>query len=403
MKYVASLLIASLVAVSCNKSHEESGLDEFQKSSINKFGLAGTKKLALTFDDGPSDHTDALLDYLEQLDVKATFFINGANVAKESDTVRQKRLATLKRMHDEGHIVANHTHEHRHVGNGISTTELMRQVSATHEVIKDYVGLHRLYFRAPYGAWAANNAGVLNRDEALSAYIGPVFWDIGGEIRYRNGQLVGAADWDCWGKKLSVAKCADGYLTDVRAQKGGVVLMHDITANTVSMVKSMLQTLVNEGYSFITLDEVEALDAFGAAPNPAPRDPEPTETPKPSDDVVVAEPTPAPTPTEPTPAPQPQEPAPAPSVGLAFLTPTPNQKVSGKTTIEVTDGKQQATAVNFYVRKAGTSYWSKLGTAWNKPFKLDWWVPKTPGDYEIKAESWNRSTKLEEAFLKVSL
>lgn len=170
MKKVAAFLIASLLGLGCNKSHNQSELDDFQKANIKAFGLAGTKNLVLTFDDGPSDHTDTLLDHLAALDIKATFFINGSNITKETGAKREKRLATLQRMLDEGHIVANHTHEHRHVGNGISAAELHRQVEATHQVIRDYIGSHRLYFRAPYGAWAANNADVLNRNPELSPY-----------------------------------------------------------------------------------------------------------------------------------------------------------------------------------------------------------------------------------------
>lgn len=263
MKHILLMVVVSLISVACHGDTEQSQLDDFQKSNIRAFELQNTQKLSLTFDDGPSDHTDVLLDLLAVFDIKATFFINGKNV---SGVERDQRLATLQRMYDEGHIVANHSQEHLHMGRGMSKAELRRQVRATHEVIQDFVGEHRLYFRAPYGEWAFLNAGVLNQDAELRRYIGPVFWTVGGQIRYADdGQLAGAADWDCWGRQWSVAECADGYLAEIRAQQGGVVLMHDVTAETVDLVSVLLSALIDEGYTFITLDDVTALDQFETA------------------------------------------------------------------------------------------------------------------------------------------
>ena len=64
----------------------------------------GEKAIALTFDDGPSGHTERLLDGLAQYGAKATFFVIGKQA--------EKRPAIVKRAFDEGHLIGNHTYDH---------------------------------------------------------------------------------------------------------------------------------------------------------------------------------------------------------------------------------------------------------------------------------------------------
>ena len=60
----------------------------------------------------------------------------------------------------------------------------------------------------------------------LKKYVGPIFWDIGGEVRMsRDGYVLSAADWDCWHLDWSAHTCAKGYLREIRRKDGGVVLM----------------------------------------------------------------------------------------------------------------------------------------------------------------------------------
>ena len=103
---------------------------------------------------------------------------------------------------------------------------------------------------------ARSHAEFLNQDPALKYYVGPVYWDVGGDISYDDdGNLRAAADWDCWSQDLTAEQCGEGYLREIRRKKGGVVLMHDIRQRSLWMVNGLLPTLVAEGYSFVTLDE----------------------------------------------------------------------------------------------------------------------------------------------------
>ena len=62
------------------------------------------KKIALTFDDGPSNNTDYILNILKEKNVKATFFILAVNVIDRENT--------LKRIYEQGHEIASHTYNH---------------------------------------------------------------------------------------------------------------------------------------------------------------------------------------------------------------------------------------------------------------------------------------------------
>ena len=66
--------------------------------------MAATDHLQLTFDDGPSEHTLAVLDLLAEASVRATFFMVGTEVAE--------RPEIAQRVHADGHTIGNHSHSH---------------------------------------------------------------------------------------------------------------------------------------------------------------------------------------------------------------------------------------------------------------------------------------------------
>jgi peptidoglycan/xylan/chitin deacetylase (PgdA/CDA1 family) len=243
--------------VSCGpKVGPSSFVDDFQPRNITAFGLARTKILALTFDDGPSRHTAKLLDILQDCGVHATFFVLG-------DHARTYR-AMLGRMLREGHIVANHTKTHEDLRR-VTAQVAFDEIAYTHDKIKAFTGNHRLYFRAPYGSWKAGHAELLNGTPELKRYIGPIFWTAGGQTKIaENGEIITAADWECWDKHRGIPTCSQGYINETGQSEGGVVLMHDLTDNTVEMAAQLIDYWVREGYRFVTLDELQALDRYQA-------------------------------------------------------------------------------------------------------------------------------------------
>ena len=91
-------------------------------------------KIALTFDDGPSEKcTGRLLDGLKERGVKATFFLIGENAEKNPELV--------KRIDEEGHLIGNHTYHHVEITK-ISDTEAINEIQQTDEVVYSIIGKH---------------------------------------------------------------------------------------------------------------------------------------------------------------------------------------------------------------------------------------------------------------------
>src|SRR5687767_3383351 len=123
----------------------------------------------------------------------------------------------------------------------LGTQTTINEIMQADAVLKDdiassqavgFTGEPVSFFRPPYGALVSLGAANIDRVNAAGAakYIGPVFWDIGGELK--NGF---AADWACWGK-VTVAQCTDGYVAESVAKKRGIILAHDVHSKTVDML-----------------------------------------------------------------------------------------------------------------------------------------------------------------------
>ncbi len=98
--------------------------------------------IVLTFDDGPNpEHTPELLAVLKQLDVQAYFFIVGKAVKAQPDLA--------KRIHDDGHILCNHSFTHPHLTT-LSADEQRAEIEQCTEAIVGITGADPIWFRPPY-------------------------------------------------------------------------------------------------------------------------------------------------------------------------------------------------------------------------------------------------------------
>jgi len=247
------LALTSLAgAAPVSRTNAQTQLALFQQRSIFHSGLTRAHTIALTFDDGPNAHTEEVLDALKKLHVKATFFIVGH--------MAHRHPATLARIAAEGHLLANHSAEHVVLGSSYDSdpAKLLHQLRDVDEQIAPLMKPgDKLFFRAPYGSWKSAHAEILNSDARLRNYVGPIYWDIGGDIAISSDHYVmSAADWDCWHLKWSAQTCAKGYLREIRRKDGGVVLMHCIHVNSAALVEAVLPALIEEGYNFVRLDQM---------------------------------------------------------------------------------------------------------------------------------------------------
>jgi peptidoglycan/xylan/chitin deacetylase (PgdA/CDA1 family) len=264
---VGVLLTLAAPAAAGGAGRADTKLALFQQRTIFHSGLRNAHTIALTFDDGPNAHTEEVLDALRELHVKATFFIVGTQAHRHPDV--------LARIAREGHLLANHSATHAFLGSRYDTDPdaLLNQLRDVDDQIAPLMAKgDKAYFRAPYGAWRSAHAEILNADPQLRRYVGPIYWDVGGDITMsRDGYVMSAADWDCWHLGWSARTCAKGYSREIRRKDGGVVLMHCIHLHSAELVRQVVPALIEEGYRFVRLDQMpeyrqyETPDASGVA------------------------------------------------------------------------------------------------------------------------------------------
>jgi peptidoglycan/xylan/chitin deacetylase (PgdA/CDA1 family) len=260
----AALVVAvgGLAAPALAQDDDSDRVALFQSKTIFQSGLREAHVVALTFDDGPNANTVAVLDALQALNIKATFFVVGEMAHRYPDV--------LARAAGDGHLLANHSATHPLLTRRYDANPqlLIDQLRIVHDQIAPLMRPgDKFYFRAPYGAWKAAHATILNADPVLRNYIGPVFWDEGGESSMTaDGYVMAAADWSCWHNHWAPQTCAKGYLREIRRHDGGVVLMHCVSHYSAELVQDVVPALIEEGYRFVRLDQVPEYRRYETPP-----------------------------------------------------------------------------------------------------------------------------------------
>lgn len=204
--------------------------DGFNDLYFNEDGSYNPEKhkprLALTFDDGPGQYTDQLLDCLEENNAHATFFMQGQNVGEWEDTVQ--------RMLDIGCELGNHSWNHPEVTlQGLSDDQVVEQIQKTDDALLKACGQKSTVARAPYGA-----AG----DREFQLAQKPFFmWSLDTE------------DWRYMDVEHNIDAVMNGDLTD-----GSIILMHDIHEPSVQAALQIIPQLVEKGYKLMTVSELAA-------------------------------------------------------------------------------------------------------------------------------------------------
>lgn len=103
------------------------------------------KTVYLTFDDGPSPHTDQVLEILREEEVPATFFILGQQAKRYPEVIR--------RIADSGHALGNHTYNHDYDELYASFGQFWKQIKDTEEVLREITGTRTPLVRAPGGTY----------------------------------------------------------------------------------------------------------------------------------------------------------------------------------------------------------------------------------------------------------
>lgn len=180
------------------------------------------KVVALTFDDGPGYKTTmTLLDGLKERDVHATFFLLGQQI--------EERKEVIERMHEDGHLIGNHTYSHIQLDT-VNIVCALDEIAKTNQIIEEITGAKPKYIRPPYGSWS----------DALEEEIDmtPVLW------------TVDTSDWNT----RDVNRIVNYVVNEV--ESGDIILMHDIYDTSVAAALEIVDQLKSRGFVFVTVDEL---------------------------------------------------------------------------------------------------------------------------------------------------
>lgn len=190
---------------------------------------ATPKMLALTFDDGPGQYTEELLDILAQYNAKATFFMTGSNgsfgVAHYPEAVR--------RMVELGCELGNHSYDHTKLST-LDAQGIADEYAKVDALISDITGGSiTTLARTPGG----------ETDTSVTQAVGKpcIHWDLD------------TRDWETKDTQSTIDRVLGANLED-----GDVILMHDIWQPTIEACKTLIPELINQGFQLVTISEMAA-------------------------------------------------------------------------------------------------------------------------------------------------
>ncbi len=183
------------------------------------------KKIAISFDCAwGTEHTDAILNALDQNDVRCTFFM--------VEFWTEKYPEYVKKIDEAGHEIGTHSKTHPYMSK-LSESEIRAELSSSSEAITAVTGKKVDLFRPPYGDY--DNLVI---DTAKSMGIYSIQWD------------VDSLDW----KDLSATDIAMRIINGVKP--GSIILCHNNGLHTAEALPLIFSTLQNRGYEFVPIGEL---------------------------------------------------------------------------------------------------------------------------------------------------
>ena len=244
-KFIVSLFVFSFMFLISSKtfaygwgfsknSHHLSPEIGFYKEEIKDtdsyyLGNTNEKEIYLTFDAGYDNGVlSGILDILKEKNVKSTFFVTGDFLTREKELV--------KRIVNEGHIIGNHTWNHKNITK-ISKDELKEELEKVEKEYYNITGKEMIkFFRPPEGEF--NKEALMNlKNLGYKTF----FWS----IAYK--------DWDTNNQKGGDY----GYKMIMdNIHNGAIVLLHTVSKDNLECLPKVIDELRNDGYKIKNLNEM---------------------------------------------------------------------------------------------------------------------------------------------------
>jgi peptidoglycan-N-acetylglucosamine deacetylase len=185
------------------------------------------KVVAITFDDGPTQNVEDILPILEKYNAKATFFLIGNEIKKNPEETKKIAMS--------GHQIGNHTYSHQRMVLKFPSF-IKREIDQTNELIEEAGYKGEIDFRPPNGKKLIGLPYYLHEQK-----IDTITWNLEPDSYYTD-----PAD------KINYVK--------KNIRPGSIILLHpmyDKTGKELSTLEGVLKALSQEGYEFITVNELQ--------------------------------------------------------------------------------------------------------------------------------------------------
>jgi peptidoglycan-N-acetylglucosamine deacetylase len=216
---------------------------------VESSGGTSAKQVSITFDDGPSDYTAAILDVLKRKQAPATFFVIGLNA--------EQYPSMIQREYREGHTIGNHSYSHPNIAkDSESVTKL--ELNTTLRLIEHDIGHGTKLFRPPYNAdsqpQTVDEIVPIARAQAMG-YV-------------TVAESVDPRDWE---KGITAQKIVQEVLD--QKDQGHLILLHDGGGDrsaTITALPLIIDTLRAQGYQFVPVEKLMGKTRDELMPVPSP-------------------------------------------------------------------------------------------------------------------------------------
>lgn len=192
------------------------------------------RSIALTYDDGPTDHTEELLDVLKNANVRATFFISGNSNGKGAIDTTERWIKVITRIVEEGHQVASHTWTHPDMDEIDSETRKDEMIK-NERALSNILGKYPTYMRPPYLRCGNAAGGCLSDMNSLGYHV----------ISYSHD----SGDWLDANNLDQMKQRVDAAFAEVREDGNLLLIQHDtIKKAAIDLTKHILQNVQDRGW-----------------------------------------------------------------------------------------------------------------------------------------------------------
>lgn len=189
------------------------------------------KVVAITFDDGPCNHTTPkVLEVLTRHNIEAAFFLIGKNFEQNFEIARQ--------IEKEGHLIGIHSYGHESAFPFYSKARMVGEMNKCISLLGQLGSRYnKIYFRPPFGVTNPNIASAIKETGAVS---------VGWNIRSMDTTLD-------LGKQGERKKCIDKIMK--RLAPGSIILLHDRLEHSHTLLEELITSIHSAGYKIIRFDK----------------------------------------------------------------------------------------------------------------------------------------------------